>query len=195
MLVQLQVCGVCDNDFLLLCVNVGYQVQFFDGDNFIGVSVVCIVDMGCLVDQVFNDCVIFIVVFKIVLVWLQQIEVELFSVMVGVQIEVCIEGGLNVGWIDIGDWMVYNSIIFFMSGSYCVEYCVVSIGGGMLLLDLNVGSIQFGQFGVFNIGGWQNWIMILQMVNINVGIYNVGVFVQQGGWNLNWIKFMKFQVC
>jgi len=40
-------------------------------------------------------------------------------------------------------------------------------------------------------GGWQNWTTISHTVNINAGTYNVGVFAQQGGWNLNWIRFTK----
>lgn len=123
--------------------------------------------------------------------WSRQIEAEAFSAQAGVQTEACSEGGQNVGWIDTGDWMAYNSISFPTSGSYRVEYRVASTGGGALSLDLNAGSVQLGQLGVPNTGGWQNWTTVSHTVNINAGTYNVGVYAQQGGWNLNWIKFTK----
>lgn len=190
-LAQLQARGVRDNDLSSLRVNAGYQVQLFDGDNFTGTSVVRTADTGCLVDQAFNDRATSIVIAKTAPAWSQQIEAESFSAMAGVQTEACTEGGLNVGWIDTGDWMAYNSITFPTSGSYRVEYRVASTGGGTLSLDLNAGSIQLGQLGVPNTGGWQNWTTVSQTVNLNAGTYNVGVFAQQGGWNLNWIKFTK----
>jgi beta-glucanase (GH16 family) len=123
--------------------------------------------------------------------WSRQIEAEAYSAMAGVQTEACSEGGQNVGWIDTNDWMAYNSISFPTSGSYRVEYRVASVGGGTLSLDLNAGSIPLGSLGVPATGGWQNWTTISHTVNINAGTYNVGVFAQQGGWNLNWIKFTK----
>lgn len=190
-LAQLQARGVRDNDLSSLRVNAGYQVQLFDGDNFTGASVTRAGDTGCLVDQGFNDRATSVIVSKAAPAWLRQIEAEAFSAQAGVQLEACSEGGQNVGWIDTNDWMAYNSVTFPTSGSYRVDYRVASAAGGTLSLDLNAGSIQLGQLGVPNTGGWQNWTTISHTVNINAGTYNVGVFAAQGGWNLNWIKFTK----
>ncbi|HEY8880508.1 MAG TPA: carbohydrate-binding protein [Roseateles sp.] len=190
-LAQLQARGIRDNDLSSLRVNAGYQVQLFDGDNFTGTSVTRTADTGCLVDQAFNDRATSLIVSKATPAWSRQIEAEAYSAMAGVQTEACSEGGQNVGWIDTGDWMAYNSISFPTSGSYRVEYRVASTGGGTLSLDLNAGSIQLGSLTVPNTGGWQNWTTISHTVNINAGTYNVGVFAQQGGWNINWIKFTK----
>lgn len=191
-LAQLQARGVKDNDLSSLRVNAGYQVQLFDGDNFTGASVTRTADTGCLVDQAFNDRATSVIVSKAAPAWSQQIEAEAYSAMAGVQTEACTEGGQDVGWIDTGDWMAYNSITFPSSGSYKVEYRVASnTAGGTLSLDLNAGSIPLGQLAVPGTGGWQNWTTVSHTVTINAGTYNVGVFAQQGGWNLNWIKFTK----
>ncbi|MDR7272462.1 beta-glucanase (GH16 family) [Pelomonas saccharophila] len=190
-LTQLQARGVRDNDLSSLRVNAGYQVQLFDGDNFTGTSVTRTADTGCLVDQGFNDRATSAIVSKVTTAWSRQIEAEAYNAMAGVQLEACTEGGQNVGYIDNGDWMAYNSVTFPSSGSYRVEYRVAAAVGGTLSLDLNAGSIQLGQVGVPNTGGWQNWTTISHTVNINAGTYNVGVFAQQGGWNINWIKFTK----
>lgn len=190
-LAQLQARGIRDNDLSSLRVSAGYQVQLFDGDNFTGASVTRTGDTGCLVDQGFNDRATSVIVSKAAAAWSRQIEAEAYSAMSGVQTEACTEGGQNVGYIDTGDWMAYNSITFPTSGSYRVEYRVASTSGGTASLDLNAGSVVLGQVGIPNTGGWQNWTTVSQTVTINAGTYNVGVFAQQGGWNLNWIRFVK----
>lgn len=123
------------------------------------------------------------------------IQAENYSNMLGVQTEACTDagGGQNVGYISANDWMAYNNINFPTSGSYLVEYRVASqSGGGTLSLDLNAGSIQLGSLPVPSTGGWQNWTTISHTVNVNTaGTYNVGVYAQAGGWNLNWIRITK----
>lgn len=123
----------------------------------------------------------------------KQIEAESFSAMSGVQTENTSDtnGGQNVGWIDAGDWMAFANITFPTSGTYKVEYRVASPSGSKLSLDLNSGTIQLGQLAIPATGGWQNWQTISQTVSINAGTYSVGVFAQQSGWNLNWVKFTK----
>ncbi|MBN7138615.1 glycoside hydrolase family 16 [Lysobacter enzymogenes] len=119
------------------------------------------------------------------------IEAENFSAQNGVQVEACSEGGYNVGWIETGDWMAYNSINFPTSGSYRIEYRVASPGGGSLSADLNAGGTVLGQVNVPATGGWQNWTTVSHTVNVNAGTYNFGVFAQAGGWNINWIRITK----
>ena len=119
------------------------------------------------------------------------IQAESYSNMAGVQTEACTDagGGQNVGWIDATDWMAFYNINFPVSGTYKVEYRVASLsGGGTLSLDLNAGTIQLGALAVPSTGGWQNWTTITHNVYVNAGTYNVGVYAQAGGWNLNWLR-------
>lgn len=122
---------------------------------------------------------------------LYTIEAENYSAMSGVQTEPCSEGGLNVGWIDAGDWMAYNGINIPTSGTYRIEYRVASINGGTLSSDLNAGSIVLGQVSIPATGGWQNWTTVSQTVTINAGTYNFGIFAVTGGWNINWFKIYQ----
>ncbi|QQP95368.1 carbohydrate-binding protein [Lysobacter enzymogenes] len=119
------------------------------------------------------------------------VEAENFSAQSGVQVEACSEGGYNVGWIETNDWMAYNNVNFPSSGNYRIEYRVASPNGGALSLDLNAGAVVLGQVQVPNTGGWQNWTTVSHTVNVNAGTYNLGVFAQAGGWNINWIKITK----
>ena len=58
-------------------------------------------------------------------------------------------------------------------------------------MDLNAGSIQLGAANIPATGGWQNWTTISQTINVNAGTYNVGIFAQAGGWNINWFSITK----
>jgi hypothetical protein len=98
-------------------------------------------------------------------------------------------GGQNVGWIDTGDWMAYNSITIPTSGNYRLEYRVASTTNtGRLSVDLNGGATVLGNLAIPNTGGWQNWTTISHSVYINAGTYNVGIFAQAGNWNINWFR-------
>jgi GH18 family chitinase len=122
------------------------------------------------------------------------IQAESYSAMSGIQTEATTDtdGGLNVGYADTGDWMAYYNINFPTTGSYLIEYRVASaVNGSKISSDLNAGSIQLGSLDVPNTGGWQNWQTISQTVNVNAGTYNFGVFIQNTGLNLNWIKITK----
>ena len=122
------------------------------------------------------------------------IQAENYSVMAGVQTEATTDagGGLNVGWIDAGDWMAYNSINFPTSGAYTIEYRVASTpGGGRLSVDLNGGTIVLGALNIPATGGWQNWVTVSHTVNVNAGTYNLGIYAAAGGWNINWLRISK----
>ena|GEM_PF-316364 len=119
------------------------------------------------------------------------IQAENYNNMFGVQTENTTDagGGLDVGWIDAGDWMAYYNVNFPTTGAYTISYRVASLsGGGVLSCDLNAGSIQLGTVNVPSTGGWQNWTTITQTVTVNAGTYNFGINAHVGGWNINWFE-------
>lgn len=118
----------------------------------------------------------------------QTIQAENYAVMSGVQTENCSEGGLNVGWIDANDWMVWD-VNLPSSGSYNVEYRVASLnGGGSLQLEKAGGSPVYGSRSVPYTGGWQNWTTVSHTVNLSAGQQQIAIKALSGGWNLNWLK-------
>jgi GH18 family chitinase len=122
------------------------------------------------------------------------IQAENYTSMSGVETESTTDagGGLNVGYIDTGDWMAYANINFPSSGTYKIEYRVASEStGGTLSLDLNAGSIVLGTLSVPATGGWQTWQTISHNVTVSAGTYALGIYAAAGGWNLNWIKITK----
>jgi hypothetical protein len=122
------------------------------------------------------------------------IQAEDYSAMSGIQVEATTDtgGGSNVGYTETGDWIAYNSINFPTTGSYLIEYRVASgVTGGKLSSDLNGGTIVLGSVDIPNTGGWQNWQTVSQTVNVNAGTYNFGIYIQNTGMNINWIKITK----
>lgn len=121
------------------------------------------------------------------------IQAEEYSSMSGVQTETTkdVGGGLNVGWIDAADWMVYNQITIPTTGSYQVEYRVASPSGAELSLDLNNGATVLGTVKIPSTGGWQNWTTVSHTVSLNAGTYNFGISAPAGAWNINWFRITR----
>lgn len=121
------------------------------------------------------------------------IQAESYAAASGVQTEGTSDtgGGLNVGWIDTGDWMSYSNVTINVSGVYKVEYRVASMSGGQVALDLNGGQATLGVLNVPATGGWQNWTTISHNVELNAGTMNLGLYASQGGWNVNWFRITK----
>lgn len=117
-----------------------------------------------------------------------KVEAEKYAQMSGVATETCSDagGGLDVGWIDKGDWMVYP-VNIPSAGAYVISYRVASPNNGVYLSsDLNGGATQLGTVNVPNTGGWQAWTTVTQTVNLPAGNLNFGINGGSGGFNLNW---------
>lgn len=124
----------------------------------------------------------------------RQLEAEKFNVNNGMVVETCTDagGGQNMGYVDAGDYLVFNGINFPTSGAYLIEYRVASgAAGGTISSDLNAGATQLGNTTIPGTGGWQTWTTVSRTVNINAGTYNFGIYAQTGGWNINWIRITK----
>ncbi len=122
------------------------------------------------------------------------IQGEDYLVMSGVKLENTSDagGGLNVGYIDAGDWMSYPAVSIPTTGTYTVEYRVASLnGGGNLSFEEAGGTPSYGSINIPSTGGWQNWTTIRHMVNITAGSHKFGIKANNGGWNLNWFRITK----
>jgi hypothetical protein len=166
----------------------------YANDNFSGSSTIITSDDTCLVDNNFNDMASSLRVRAVTNSPSVLIQAENYTNMSGIQTETTTDtgGGLNVGYADTGDWMSYSNINFPISGSYLIEYRVASdVNGAVISSDLSAGTIQLGAVNIPNTGGWQNWQTVSQTVNVNAGTYNFGIYIQNSGVNLNWIRITK----
>ena len=122
------------------------------------------------------------------------IQAEDWEVMSGVQTETTsdVGGGLNVGWLDAGDWISYGgarSINIPVTGTYTVEFRVASQNNyGSFGFERNGGTVKYGTVSVPNTGGYQNWTTVKMTVNLTAGTQGFGIAVNSGGFNINWFR-------
>lgn len=119
------------------------------------------------------------------------VQAESFVQMDGVQTETTQDdgGGLNIGWIDAGDWMTYNvSLPQSASGEYDISYRVASFDGGSFKLEQPGGGTLFDTVSFSGSGGWQSWTTVTQRVSLPANTSSLAIAATAGGWNLNWIE-------
>ncbi len=115
-----------------------------------------------------------------------RIEAEDYSAMNGIETEVCQEGGLNVGYVDAGDWMDYQ--VNIPDGGFYTARFRVSSPYDNTRFQLLDGNTVLATLTVPNTGGWQNWENITAAVTLGAGSRTLRVNAVTNGWNLNWFE-------
>ncbi|MEM9079422.1 MAG: carbohydrate-binding protein [Verrucomicrobiota bacterium] len=113
-------------------------------------------------------------------------EAEYYESSFGVQAEQTSDntGGLNLGFIDEGDYMTYL-VDVPTAGTHQISYRLASLnGGGILTLGKDGNDIK--QTPVPATGDWQNWQTITDTVVLEEGTQYLTLFATIGGWNINW---------
>lgn len=88
---------------------------------------------------------------------LMIIQAENYSAMIGVQVEPTTDtdGGQNVRYLNPGNWMSHNNVMFPTLGTYTIEYRMATgASNGQFTAELNDGASAPGT------GGWQNWTTV-----------------------------------
>jgi hypothetical protein len=99
-------------------------------------------------------------------------------------------GGLNVGWIDAGDWMEYE-IQVAEASNFSVSYRMASQSGSNSGVNLLIDGNLVDSTLVPNTGGWQLWQTAPGgVISLDSGDYVLRFEAPGGGLNLNWIKLM-----
>jgi beta-glucosidase len=121
-----------------------------------------------------------------------RIEAEAYSSMSGIQTEPCTDegGGLNVGYIEAGDYMVYR-VDIAEPGVYSIDFRVASqSNGGAMKLQIAGGSswtdLQAISFDAT--GGWQEWVTVTDTASLPAGRQSLRLFATKEGFNVNWFE-------
>jgi arabinoxylan arabinofuranohydrolase len=120
-------------------------------------------------------------------------EAETIAWGAGVETERSSEGGMNVGWIENGDWIKVKGVAF---GSRATSFTarVASAGSGGAI-ELRLDSLTGTVVGTCNVpvtGGWQAWTSVSCSVNGATGTHDLYVKFTGGGgylFNVNWWQF------
>lgn len=122
-----------------------------------------------------------------------KIEAEDFLVNQGFEVEDCLDydEGSNLGYADAGDFVEYK-VYVAAAGLYKLDYRVASTqsnGQIITFMGNEQNRIPVDTLTIDNTGGWQTWKTQSAEVKLNAGIQTLRLFVKQGSFNLNWIKF------
>ncbi|HEX2927999.1 MAG TPA: carbohydrate-binding protein [Ruminiclostridium sp.] len=122
-----------------------------------------------------------------------QIEAESFSSQSGVQTETCNEGGQDVGYIENGDYAVYNNFDFKNGVSSFKARVASGASGGNIEIRLDsITGPLVGTCPITATGDWQTWADATCNVSGASGIHNLYLKFTGGSgylFNLNWFQF------
>jgi predicted esterase len=100
-------------------------------------------------------------------------------------------GGLDVGYIDNGDWMDYTLNVY-SPGTYTMILRVAATVSGGVIQVRNSDSAVLATVNVPGTGGWQNWQTVSTTVTFtHAGIQNIRLkSASVVNWNINWFQFL-----
>lgn len=104
-----------------------------------------------------------------------RVEAETMSDQSGIETEVCGAGGMNLAYIDNGDWTMVEGVSFGASGSSSFTASVASTKTGGTIeirLDSRTGTVV-GTVNVPNTGGNQTWQKVTITTTKITGTHNV----------------------
>lgn len=121
-----------------------------------------------------------------------RIEAENYFQMFGVGTEECtdIGGGLNVGWIESGDWMEY-SVTVNTTGNYNLTGRITGYNSGSLLITFNNTNQTYINYESTN--GWQNWKDFSTDIFLEEGTYTMKALSSSNAYNINYFDFEIYQ--
>ncbi|WP_433364491.1 family 43 glycosylhydrolase [Actinoplanes sp. CA-142083] len=120
-------------------------------------------------------------------------EAETIAWESGVETEPASEGGMNVGYIDNGDYIKVKGVAFG-SGvtSFSARVASAASGGAIELRLGSAGGAVVGTCAVPGTGGWQTWTTVTCPVSGATGTQDLYLRFTGGGgslFNVNWWQF------
>ncbi|WP_271767307.1 cellulase family glycosylhydrolase [Aquimarina algiphila] len=116
------------------------------------------------------------------------IQAEDFCSQKGIQTEATTDtgGGMNVGYIDNGDYIRYR-VNIPANGNYEIKYRVASIVN-TAKLQFKEGASVLKTTSIPLTGGWQTWDTITTTTNLTAGLKTIELYALSGKFNINWFQ-------
>ena len=121
-----------------------------------------------------------------------KIQAESYATMFGIQTEATGDGGvgLNVGYIDQGDWMDY-SVNVASAGTYTVNFRIATPNtGSAFQLRKADGTVLLTQ-NLPSTGAYQTWQTVSATISLTAGVQTLRIYsTSVARWNINWFEFV-----
>jgi len=120
-------------------------------------------------------------------------EAETIAWSSGVETEASSEGGMNVGWIENGDYIKVKGVAFGAGATSFTARVASATSGGRIELRLDgTGGTVVGTCTVPGTGGWQTWTTVTCPVSGATGTHDLYLRFAGGSgtlFNVNWWQF------
>ena len=121
-------------------------------------------------------------------------EAETIAWESGVETEPSSEGGMNVGWIENGDWIKVKGAAFGTGATSFTARVASATSGGRIELRLGgTSGTLVGTCTVAGTGGWQTWTTISCPVSGATGTHDLYLRFTGGSGNLFNVNWWQFQ--
>lgn len=121
------------------------------------------------------------------------VQAEFYSDMFGVQTESTTDtgGGMNVGYLDVGDWLEYE-VEVAETAEYVAVFRVAGWQTTGKVALRNAAGANLTTAVVPNSGGYQNWRSVEggNKFNLTAGVQRVRIFVEGSPFNLNYFEIL-----
>jgi arabinoxylan arabinofuranohydrolase len=120
-------------------------------------------------------------------------EAETIASESGVETEASTEGGMNVGYLENGDWIKVKGTAFGSGARSFTARVASAAAGGRIELRLDsTGGTLAGTCTVPGTGGWQTWTSVSCPVTGATGTHDLYLRFTGGSgylFNVNWWQF------
>jgi len=110
----------------------------------------------------------------------------------GIDLETCADTGTgyDLGWTGTGQWFKYT-VNVATAGTYTVSFRIAAPSAvtDAFHISNSSGANLSGNVNVPSTGGWQTWSTVTANVPLPAGQQVLTVNEDNGGWNLNWMRF------
>lgn len=122
----------------------------------------------------------------------EKIEAENYELQFGTDTEKTSDtgGGLNVGWTETGDWLIYAIDNISDEEAFEIKFRVAAESAGSFFIYY-IDNIRAGQVSVPATGGYQVFQSIIKKIAIPKGKHYLKIAVVNSGFNINYFEIQK----
>ena len=116
-----------------------------------------------------------------------KIEAENYTMQFGTDTETTSDagGGLNVGWLDKDDWLIYAIENNTDVTDYKIKFRLATQNSGTSF-DYYIDDAKIGQIAVPNTGSWQTFTSVIRDISIPKGKHYLKIVIVGGPFNINY---------
>ncbi len=122
----------------------------------------------------------------------EKIEAEDFVLQFGTGTETTSDtgGGLNVGWTETNDWLIYAIDNTSDEENFEIKFRLAAESAGAFFI-FYIDNVRAGQVTVPTTGGWQVYQSIIKKIVIPKGKHYFKIAVVNSGFNINYFEIQK----